>query len=119
MPLKIHIAPRQVQYLVVIERMDLLYQQLGIAHASSRPVVIGGITFGGRLTYTGSGPLFVEDVCAGTVRVGREQQVWARQLNCEAQDQTKTVNDGGTLGIQSIKTERAQLSERASIRSYN
>jgi hypothetical protein len=91
---------------VLIERMDLLYQQLGIEHASSRPVVISGITFGGRLTYTGSGPLFLEDVCVGTVRVGSGQKVWARQLNCESQDQTKIINDGGTLWIQGIKTEK-------------
>ncbi len=90
---------------VTIERMDLLYQQLSIEHASSRPVVIRGVTFGGSLEYTGSGPLFLEDVCVGTVRLGQGQEVWARQLNCEAGDQTKVINDGGTLWIQGLKTE--------------
>jgi len=91
---------------VTIERMDLLYQQLSIEHASSRPVVISGVTFGGSLEYTGSGPLFLEDVCVGTVRLGQGQEVWARQLNCEAGDQTKVINDGGTLWIQGLKTEK-------------
>jgi hypothetical protein len=91
---------------VVVERIDLLYQELGIEHACSRPVVISGITFGGRLQYTGTGPLFLEDVCVGTIRLGKGQEVWARQLNCEAQDKTKIINDGGKLWILGIKTEK-------------
>lgn len=90
---------------VVIERIDLLYQRLGIEHAAARPVVLSGITFGGPLEYNGSGPLFLEDVCGGTLRVGRGQEIWARQLNCEARDRTKIINDGGTLWIQGLKTE--------------
>jgi hypothetical protein len=91
---------------VAIERIDLLYQKLSIEHATSRPVVISGITFGGGLEYTGSGPLFLEDVCVGTLRLGQGQQVWARQLNCEGGDRTKVINDGGTLWIQGLKTEK-------------
>lgn len=91
---------------VVIERIDLTYQRLGIEHASSRPVAIRGVVCGGGLEYTGAGPLFLEDVCVGSIRLGKGQEVWARQLNCEARDRTKLINDGGTLWIQGIKTEK-------------
>ncbi len=91
---------------VKVERMDLLYQSLVVEHASARPVVVSGVTFGGRLEYTGSGPLFLEDVCVGSLRLGQGQEVRARQLNCEAKDQTKIINEGGTLWIQGIKTEK-------------
>ncbi len=91
---------------VGIERIDLTYQRLRIEHASWRPVAISGVVCGDGLEYTGTGPLFLEDVCVGTVRLGKGQEVWARQLNCEAQDRTKIVNDGGMLWIQGIKTEK-------------
>lgn len=91
---------------VVIERIDLTYQRLAIEHASTRPVAISGVVCGSGLEYTGAGPLFLEDVCVGSIRVGKGQEVWARQLNCEAGDRTKLINDGGTLWIQGIKTEK-------------
>jgi len=92
---------------VTVERINLLYKQLSIEHASKRPVVVSGITFGkGELKYTGSGPLFIEDVCVHTIRMGERQAVYARQLNCEAKEKTKIINNGGTLWILGIKTEQ-------------
>jgi len=92
---------------VSIERMGLLYRQISVEHATKRPVIISGITFGkGPLVYGGSGPLFLEDVCVHGFRIGKGQQVWARQLNCEAQNKTKIVNDGGQLWILGYKTEQ-------------
>lgn len=52
----------------------------------------------------GAGPLFIEDVVGGDWQF-RRQQVWARQFNVE-NDGTHVTNDGGTLWILGLKTER-------------
>lgn len=74
--------------------------------ASPRPLVLQNIAVGSGKAYrnTGSGDLFIEDVTAGDW-VFRNQQVWARQLNPENQG-TKIVNDGGSLWILGLKTEK-------------
>ena len=52
----------------------------------------------------GAGPFFIEDVVGGDWRFTR-QQVWARQFNVENEG-THVTNDGGTLWILGLKTER-------------
>ncbi len=78
-------------------------EQFPIEHASSRTLVIRHCIIG-RYFNTGTGDLFVEDVCGGPWGI-RNQRVWARQLNAE-QPTTKIVNDGGQLWILGLKTER-------------
>jgi len=91
---------------VIVERADLLYQGLGIEHASGRTLVISGITFGkGRYkAASGAGDLFLEDVCGHGWHF-KNQNIWARQLNPE-NPSLKVSNDGGMLWILGLKTEQ-------------
>jgi hypothetical protein len=54
---------------------------------------------------TGSGDLYIEDVCMDPVRI-KGQKVWARQFNVERKG-THILNDGGTLWILGLKTENS------------
>lgn len=57
--------------------------------------------------FTGSGDLFLEDVCSNPFTSWRfgKQNVWARQFNVENEG-THIVNDGGKLWVLGLKTER-------------
>ena len=95
---------------VVIERLDGVGS--GIIHAASRTLVLSsmGLAFsGGKASYSniGNGKLFVEDVVGGPWRFAR-QKIWARQLNPENSG-THISNDGGTLWILGLKTERGGI----------
>ena len=86
----------------------LIVEQFGyglkIDHRGTRPVVVKDA----RLTYTsspGAGNLFLEDVETTAFSLQPGQQVWARQLNNEAAG-TKIVNNGASLWILGMKTER-------------
>lgn len=76
----------------------------GIEIAADRTVVLRSVEVR-RISHTGKGPLFLEDVATDDVRIARGQQVWARQLNVENEG-THVTNDGGTLWILGYKTER-------------
>ncbi len=90
---------------VRIERLDLLYSDVNIEHASGRTLVLSSVTLGNGdfVSRPNGGDLFLEDVC-GTGWRFKNQNVWARQLNPEG-DETKIVNDGGTLWILGLKSE--------------
>jgi hypothetical protein len=77
-----------------------------IEHASAGTVILRNFTVGSGGAYrnTGFGPLFVEDVCAGEWIFNR-QAVWMRQINPE-NTTTKIVNNGGTVWILGLKTEK-------------
>jgi hypothetical protein len=79
---------------------------LTIEHLSKRPVVIKHAAVA---SYTGSaqaGKLFLEDVVfMSTLGINPEQQVWARQFNCEIPT-TRILNNGGDLWLLGIKTEQ-------------
>jgi len=89
---------------VVLERFDFIYRTIGVQNASSRALVVSGVTFGGPIELTGKGDLFLEDVCGAALKIAG-QNVWARQLNIETST-TKIRNDGGKLWILGYKTER-------------
>lgn len=76
-----------------------------VDHASARTLFLRNIAVGAGKAYrnTGAGNLFIEDVSAGEWIFNR-QKVWARQLNPEG-DNTKIINNGGTLWILGLKTE--------------
>ncbi|PSO81569.1 MAG: hypothetical protein BRC44_04485 [Cyanobacteria bacterium QS_4_48_99] len=62
-------------------------------------------------TSTGTGDLFIDDVVFANPVVFRNQNVWARQLNQETNtqqtsDDAKIINDGGSLWVLGLKTER-------------
>lgn len=86
----------------------LVVEQFGygvkIDHRGSRPVVIRN----GKYTYyssPGAGKLYLEDVDIEGFTVQKGQQVWVRQLDDELNG-TKITNDGGTLWVLGLKTER-------------
>lgn len=92
---------------VVIERLDGVGS--GIIHAASRTLVLSSMglgSSGGKASYSniGTGKLFVEDVVGGPWKFNR-QKIWARQLNPE-NDGTHISNNGGSLWILGLKTER-------------
>jgi hypothetical protein len=74
----------------------------GIENASDRTLVLRSI--GTRVTSTGKGKLFLEDV-AGDELVVRNQKVFARQLNIENEG-THLLSDTCDLWILGYKTER-------------
>lgn len=75
----------------------------GIEIRTDRTVVLRSIE--SRLSHTGKGRLFLEDVATSDLRMRAEHQVWARQLNIENEG-THLTNDGGQLWVLGYKTER-------------
>jgi Pectate lyase superfamily protein len=77
-----------------------------IEQASSKTLVLRNLVLNSAAAYrnTGFGPLFIEDVSAGDW-VFKRQSVWARQLNPENLGR-KMINQGGTLWILGLKTEK-------------
>lgn len=78
-----------------------------VDHASERTVVFAH----GRLSYEPGptpGTLFLEDVLLSELRVSPGQRVWARQMNVEGyvEGEPRVVNDGGTLWVLGLKTEK-------------
>jgi hypothetical protein len=76
-----------------------------VEQRGSRPVAIkhGGYQYKSQ---PGAGDLYLEDVGIGNFNVQPGQRVWARQFNNES-DGVKIKNDGGSLWILGLKTERA------------
>jgi hypothetical protein len=92
---------------VSIEGLRVGYnQQAFIEHASSRTLIMehcAEIAPRG----TGSGDFFINDIVCGAVRfTNAAQHIWCRQLNVEIEDRPKIVNQGATLWILGLKTER-------------
>lgn len=74
-----------------------------VENASSRTIVIRhSLDVSGNMT--GSGDVFLEDVGGPNWKFNR-QNIWARQFNVENQG-THITNNGGTLWILGLKTER-------------
>ena len=78
----------------------------GIYHAGARPLVVRHMTVGKyeSLPGGGSGTVYFEDV-NGNDFTFHQQSVWARQFNLEGDGQN-VLNDGGTLWVMGVKTER-------------
>lgn len=75
----------------------------GIRIKTDRTVLLRSVE--SRVAHEGKGPLFLEDVATGDLRIAPGQRVWARQLNVENQG-THVLNDGGDLWVLGYKTER-------------
>jgi hypothetical protein len=55
----------------------------------------------------GSGDFFIHDIVSHSVRFNNpDQHIWCRQLNVESENAPKIINDGATLWILGLKTER-------------
>ena len=92
---------------VVFERIDSGYtKSVTLENASDRALVVKDCTnVCGNMT--GEGSIYIENVCSNpfTNWTFAKQKVWARQFNVENQG-THIRNDGGTLWILGLKTER-------------
>jgi len=75
----------------------------GIEIRTDRTVVIRSVET--HITHKGKGPLFLEDIATGDLKLKPGQKVWARQLNVENEG-THVMNDGGNLWVLGYKTER-------------
>jgi hypothetical protein len=82
-----------------------------IQQDSARPLILRDLTVGTypttvayQNTRRGAGTLFVEDVTATPWQILFPQDVFARQINPEA-NSTKIINKGGKLWILGLKTE--------------
>lgn len=96
--------------IVKLERLDTR-GIINLSHDSERTLVLSSLTLSGKYSNTGRGDIFIENVVGGPFYF-RQQNVWARQLNQETNteetaDEAKIVNDGGSLWILGLKTERA------------
>ena len=76
----------------------------GIEINTDRTVVVRSVQCR-RITHNGKGLLFLEDVTTDDLRLRKDQQAWARQLNVENEG-THVTNDGGKLWVLGYKTER-------------
>ena len=76
----------------------------GFSITTDRAVVLRSVEVR-RITHTGTGPLFMEDVATDDVRIAKDRRLWARQLNVENEG-THVTNDGGSVWILGYKTER-------------
>ena len=80
----------------------------GIAVQTSRTVVVSAVACG-SVVATGTGKLFIDDVVGDRFQfLNPRAHIWARQLNVENDSETNIVNDGATLWILGLKTERGQ-----------
>jgi len=75
----------------------------GVEIRTDRTVVIRSV--GTHITHKGKGPLFLEDVATGDLKLQPGHKVWARQLNVENEG-THVMNEGGDLWVLGYKTER-------------
>jgi hypothetical protein len=91
---------------VVIERMTAAP---AVEHQGSRTLVLRHL-LGAGVTGTGTGDLFIEDMVGGPVRLlNPAQRAWARQLNVELDGEVNVLNQGATLWVLGLKTERGNI----------
>lgn len=80
-----------------------------IEHNSKRTLVVKKASLKSyNNTQAGTGDVFFEDIVSGLMRI-QNQNAWARSLNVEAvppDSEAKIVNDGGSLWILGLKTEK-------------
>ncbi|NJK91860.1 MAG: hypothetical protein HC904_08565 [Blastochloris sp.] len=77
--------------------------------ASARPLVMRSLLLNSGSAYKNSGganKLYVEDVTGAGWRFSSGQSVWARQINPESGTETNITNNGATLWILGVKTEK-------------
>jgi hypothetical protein len=97
---------------LTIERLTLdngnRGDQVGVEHDGERALVLRDYVGFGMLAVNrkaGGGPLFLENVSVGPIRLDGSQGVWARQLNTEGPG-IRIANDGAPLSILGLKSEQ-------------
>ncbi len=95
---------------VVFERCAIDYgSPLVLEHAASRTVVLSSL-LASSIVGSGTGDFFLDDLSAYPfVFSNKAQNIWARQINPEGEDQAKVQNQGAKLWILGLKTERGNI----------
>ncbi len=93
---------------VVFERMTAIYSDVTLINRTSRTFMINSVS-DLPLVSEGSGDLYLVNFVAGTMRFNNpDEHIWGRQLNPESGDFVNIENNGATLWIMGLKTERGQ-----------
>ena len=93
------------QPVVVIEQFRDI---VPIEHASSRTLIIESCATVAKSN--GTGDFFINDVCgSGWEFNNPAQHIWIRQINPEGDDKHNIINNGATLWILGLKTEKAMV----------
>ncbi|MEO0483318.1 MAG: glycosyl hydrolase family 28-related protein [Planctomycetota bacterium] len=90
--------------LVVLEQFDINGGAVAIEHAGVGTLV-GRNLATGSVRVNGTGPYFLEDAGSGPHYIGPGATAYFRQVNPENAG-TKIINDGGTLVVLGLKTEK-------------
>lgn len=94
---------------VVFERIDAIYSGLKLVHNAARSLALQAIT-GFTISSTGSGNFYLDDVCCGVIKFDNPaQHIWMRQFNPEDNTEPNIQNNGATLWLLGLKTERGQI----------
>ena len=103
------VADNGKQPTLIVENIFVGYDsKLKWRNVANRTVVYRSITHL-ELDSEGSGDLFIDDSVMGKVRfLNPAQHIWARQLDVEVGSETNVVNNGATLWILGMKTERGK-----------
>ncbi|BAY22309.1 hypothetical protein NIES2100_20720 [Calothrix sp. NIES-2100] len=103
------VADNGKQPTLIVENFSVGYNsKLKWKNVANRTVVYRSITHL-DLESEGSGDLFIDDAVMGKLRfLNPAQHIWARQLNLESGSETNLVNNGATLWILGLKTERGK-----------
>lgn len=89
---------------VIVERLQINYgSEWSIVQNTERQVVLSSSILG-VVRNAKPGTMFIDDICGGPFHF-KNHTVYARQWNAESPT-TKIVNDGGTMWILGLKTER-------------
>ncbi|MEM1441088.1 MAG: glycosyl hydrolase family 28-related protein [Verrucomicrobiota bacterium] len=78
--------------------------RIKIENASSRTLVLDCVR--GELIASGPGRTFLTDSCHEVDITNPDAQVWARQLNSESKEAIANYNQGGTLWVLGMKSEK-------------
>lgn len=91
---------------VIVERMSNRSggHNIELRHESKRTLIVSS-AIGFRVNGSGSGDIFLDDVCGRLNLNMKGQSAWCRQLNTE-HDGVMCRNDGGKLWILGMKTEK-------------
>ncbi|HEY9729701.1 MAG TPA: glycosyl hydrolase family 28-related protein [Chroococcales cyanobacterium] len=90
---------------LLLERFNF-FDGVRIEHAASQPVVVRHSIGPVFSTTSNTGTWFIENVVTGRLNIGKGQNVYARQLNCESPPPGALVkNDGGLVWLFGYKTE--------------
>ncbi len=98
---------------VILERIDAMYSGVTLVHDTSRSVTLSSCAGFNETVSEGTGDLFIEDLTGSVKLMKPGQNVWMRQINPEGREGNDIDNEGATVWILGLKTERDTTKVRA------